>query len=366
MIELWVVERIKSLVKTLLAVPVIRRLYNFVMRGLAKLGALNRLTSTLYYIPSFLTFSREQFAVLRGRRAYYSSLGTARKTHAELRRNVHRLEKGLLMQPRRPIFAKDYIAETVEFYQSAVSGNIEGVDNSELAWAHNVLSEYFKTVEVGDKTVDGARIAFEQISFDADSEDKVPYERGNPKSQVSYEELLGLSQQRRSVRWFSKKKVPRTLIDKALMVARQAPSACNRLPYEYRIFDEPELVQKVAGLPFGSAGYRHNIPVIAVVVGRLDSYFSPRDRHAIYIDASLSAMSFMYALETLGLASSVINWPDFEPLERKMQKTLGLKTEERPVMLIAIGYGDPKGKVAYSQKKDLSVLRSYNKIVGSK
>jgi nitroreductase len=146
------------------------------------------------------------------------------------------------------------------------------------------------------------------------------------------------------------------------MIARQAPSACNRLPYEYKIFDDPQLVQKVAGLPFGSAGYRQNIPMIAIIVGKLDSYFSPRDRHGIYIDASLSAMSFMFALETLGLASSVINWPDFEPLERKMQKTLGLKTEDRPVMLIAIGYADPKGKVAYSQKKDLKVLRSYNEI----
>ena len=75
-------------------------------------------------------------------------------------------------------------------------------------------------------------------------------------------------------------------------------------------------------------------------------------------------MSFMYALETLGLASSVINWPDFEPLERKMQKTLGLTVEERPVMLIAIGYANPKRKVAYSQKKDLEVLRSYNRVDG--
>ena len=73
-------------------------------------------------------------------------------------------------------------------------------------------------------------------------------------------------------------------------------------------------------------------------------------------------MAFMLALETVGLASCAINWPDFEPLERKMQRTLGLELHERPIMLIAIGYADPNGLVAYSQKKELGSFRSYNRI----
>jgi len=268
------------------------------------------------------------------------------------------------MRPRRDVFAKDYIGETVEFYKAATDDLAGRIDDSEIIWAQNVLSAYFTAITLQDKVVDKARTVFEETLFKPDVSDKIPYERGSPESSVSYDDFLRLSEQRRSVRWFKQKKVPRKLVDQALMVARQSPSACNRLPYEYKIFDDPEMVKRVAGLPFGAAGYRENIPMIAVVVGKLDSYFSPRDRHNIYIDASLSAMSFMYALETLGLASSVINWPDFEPLERKMQKTLKLKTHERPIMLLAIGFADPKGKVAYSQKKDLKVLRSYNSING--
>src|SRR5690606_15300137 len=124
-------------------------------------------TSTLYYIPSFLTFNREQFAVLRGRRAYYTGLKRQRATRAELRRNIHRLEKGLLMRPRRDVFAKDYISETVEFYQKAIADlqAHSNVDESELAWAHNVLQEYFKAITGVDKVVDQARTVFEQVSF---------------------------------------------------------------------------------------------------------------------------------------------------------------------------------------------------------
>ncbi|WP_372595423.1 nitroreductase family protein, partial [Actinotalea sp.] len=164
-------------------------------------------------------------------------------------------------------------------------------------------------------------------------------------------------------RWFLDKPVDRELIDRALAIGRQSPSACNRLPYEFLVFDDPELVKKVGSIPFGAAGYYEQIPTLIVVKGRLDDYFSPRDRHVIYIDASLASMAFMLGLETLGLSSSVINWPDFEPLEAKMAKTLGLAPHERVIMLMAVGYADPTGLVAFSQKKDLDVIRTFNPVV---
>ena len=120
------------------------------------------------------------------------------------------------------------------------------------------------------------------------------------------------------------------------------------------------MVKKVSEIPMGTKGYAHNIPVIAVIVGRQRAYFSERDRHLIYIDGSLAAMAFMFALETQGIASCPINWPDIEERERKMAKLLGLAPDERPIMLVAIGYPDPEGAVAYSQKKPLEEARFYN------
>lgn len=359
------VNKLKNIAKILLSVPAIRKTHKFVSLFFARLGSLNGITSVVYHWLKFFIFSREQYAVLTGRKNYYKNLNKTRISRSELRRNTHRLEKGLLMRPRRSIFAKDYIGETVEFFENAIEDYKkypELADEGELMWAQNVLSKYFEAVSTEDKTINDLRNKFKKIDFSPKEHNMVPYKRGTPKSKISYEELLDLAMQRRSVRWFQKKKVPRELIDKALLVARQSPSACNRLPYEFRIYDEPEKVKKVAGIPFGAAGYSQNIPTIIVLVGKLENYFSPRDRHVIYVDASLAAMPFMYALETLGLASSPINWPDFEPLERKMQKTLGLSVDERPIMLIAVGYADPEGEVAYSQKKSLDVIRSYNKL----
>jgi nitroreductase len=97
-----------------------------------------------------------------------------------------------------------------------------------------------------------------------------------------------------------------------------------------------------------------------VLVGRLRAYFDPRDRHVIYIDASLAAMAFQFALEVQGVGSCCINWPDVRDREQKIGQLLGLAPDERVIMLISFGYPDPTGLVPYSQKKSLDELRRYN------
>lgn len=154
--------------------------------------------------------------------------------------------------------------------------------------------------------------------------------------------------------------MPRELIDKAILVANQSPSACNRQPYEYRIIDDPNLLKEVAKIPAGIKGYEDNIPMLIVVVGNLDAYFDERDRHIIYIDASLANMAFMFSLETLGLSSCSINWPDIEKLEKRMEKSLKLKQHQRPIMCMAVGFPDPNGLVPYSEKRNIREIRKYN------
>ena len=43
-----------------------------------------------------------------------------------------------------------------------------------------------------------------------------------------------------------------------------------------------------------------------------------------------------------------------------LEKLAGLPRHERGILFIAIGYPDPEGLVAFSEKKDLDHLRSYN------
>lgn len=356
----------------------LRWAWNWCDRQLTRLGVYSPVFASFYYALFNRSFDREHRAVLKGRLVHAQSQDETADTSSVLRRGIHRLEKGILSKPRRDIFAVHYIRETVDFYERAVQarGNGALVPDEELEWAHDVLEKYF-AITGSHPRIDEQRERFAQMptpSFQknavrengrsrANGRPKRPYTRdlSEPPS-VDYEDLLELSKRRRSVRWFRQEPVPRERIRKAVDVASLSPSACNRQPFEFRVFDDPELVEKVAPLPPGTKGFAHNFPAIIVLVGELRNYYGERDRHLIYIDASLAAMSFVYAAESLGLSTCCINWPDIEKYEQEADAVLGLEPDQRPVMFMAVGYPDPDGMVAYSQKKPNRQMCTFNEL----
>jgi len=326
-----------------------------------RLGARHELFASVFYSVFSREFWREQRAFLAGKRAYTLSLTAPTRTMALLRRNIHRLEKGLLMRPRRVPFGLGYIEETVEAFLTAYDSGAVRVNTEEFAWAADVLADYFSAHEGVDR-LNGLRETFQQVErsgqADRDCRRFVPYERDLSRpSPVEYSQLLELARRRRSVRWFSGEAVDRTLVDQAILVAAQAPSACNRQPFRIVIVQEEERLRQLAKLPFGTAGYAENIPMMAAIVGQQRHFFSERDRHLIYIDSSLFVMGLLLALETVGLSSCCINWPDIRHKDRRIAELLELDADERVVMLLAIGKPDPSGLVAWAQKKPLDELR---------
>jgi len=324
--------------------------------------------AALYYGVADDSLSREAAGVLAGRVRYRADNRIESNTYFLLRRNIHRLEKGMIMRPRRPVFGAEYLPETMAVYERALRNAAGESPAAEVLWARDVLTQYFAVVDVTHVKIARHWKTFQRLERQASPgvladdppQRRIPYARnlGNGPP-VNFEDFLTLSIRRRSVRWYEDRPVPRELVDRALDAATQAPSACNRQPFVYRIFDEPERARKLAAIPLGTKGFSDKLQAVVVLVGRLRAYPEDRDRHAIYIDGALSAMSFMYALETLGLSSCPINWPDVQPQERMMAAELGLEPDERVIMLIAYGWPDPEGLVPYSAKKEHEQLRRF-------
>jgi nitroreductase len=324
-------------------------------------------SSGFYYFIINRSFDREHLGVAAGKARFARDLAECSRSSYRLRRNIHRLEKGIIMPNRRAIFARDYIRQTIEDFERIVSSYAVGsTAGPEITWAHDVLSEYFRVVDLSEERI---KACYERFLISSDRFKKcdrgatsrsAPFVRDLSKRPVDVEQLAALSVRRRSVRSYADKPVSRELVDKALEVAAQAPSACNRQPFLFRLYDDRDLVRKILALPAGTKGFSNGVPCVAVVVGRLRAYPLERDRHIIYIDGSLAAMSFMFALETMGLSSCAINWADEEPAETRMKKLLKLDDDERVIMLIAYGWPDASAAVPYSAKRELDELREYN------
>jgi len=339
---------------------ILRRLFCLASRHKVSWEKLCPLIAGLYYTIK-ATFAYEHRSMLYGQMFHSADLDTHIFT---LRRNIHRLEKGLIMRPRRLVYAEDYILETTHVFKKLV-GNEANHESELCSWAKDVMGEYFSVVEDTD-TIAQARSVYAKICR-ADSERSnqrmIPQKAGEKNSPVCLDDLLKLVRQRKSVRWFLPDSVHRDCIDAAINVARHAPSACNRQPFQFRVIDKPDLLKDIVSLPMGTGGFASNIPCLVVVIGNLGAFPEERDRHIIYIDASLSTMLFQLALETQGIGSCALNWPEIDWKEAQCTKLLALDKGQRPVMLLAVGYPDPEGLVPYSQKKSVDQLRSFGLVL---
>lgn len=322
-------------------------------------------SSALYYGLFSERFRREAHAVLAARIWHARDDGGSYARVARLRRNVHRLEKGLIALQPKPVFARDYIAATVDAY--AKECELARMDEASLRWCRDVLAAYFDRVKVADAVVDCARALFVGLGGGAvaagagQAAGSVPYARrdsaGGP---IAYADFMGLCLRRRSVRHFTTQRVDRARVDEAISAALQAPSACNRQPFFFRCFDDPATLGRLSVLPPGANGFPVQPPLIVALIGDLSAYAEERDRHLIYIDGSLAAMQFMLALETLGISSCSVNWPDIAEKDQELARELSLPPHQRCVMFIMVGHAEEAGMIPFSQKKSLDAARSYN------
>ena len=282
-----------------------------------------------------------------------------------LRRNVHRLEKGLIMRPRRSLFALDYIGETVDLYRTlrrerlaAQNGQERDATSLEI-WAYDVLTSYFAVVGAASEVA--APLArfndADQCSQETRGYAPQPLVRGDDLPTPG--QFAALARTRKSVRWYDGRPVPRAVIDRAVALAGLSPSACNRQPFRFIVFDQPEEAARVGAVPMGTAGFAKNFPCLIVVVGDVGAYFDEKDRHVIYIDAGLASMSLQLALVSEGLGCCCINWPDLAAQDEKIGQFVSLSKTERIVMLLSVGYPLAEGLVPYSAKKEVDLLRSY-------
>ncbi|RZI95831.1 MAG: hypothetical protein EOO67_01775 [Microbacterium sp.] len=304
---------------------------------------------------------RERRAVAAGQREFKRRDNHSAQAY-RLRRAVHMLEKGLTMRPLRSTFAVDYIERTVKDYSYLNEGR-SALGEHELEWAGEVLRRYFvATAQSEAPSIVRARARFEAVAGQLLDSHRGPSVPASSPTIIDVGALEALARGRQSVRWFTPEPVPREVVDKAFEIAAESPTACNRQPYRFHAFDDPELARRVAAVPMGTAGYADSIGSIVVLVGDMSAFADDRDRHLVYIDGCLAAMSFILGLEAQGVSSCCINWPDLADRERAMADILGLQPWERPIMLIAYGYADRTGLAPYSQKKRLTDVRVYNQV----
>lgn len=293
----------------------------------------NKYLSYLYYTLIEKIFKNESFQLINGVSSF------TYQSDVYLRREIHRLEKALCMPFKKEKYSVDLA--------NIIIKNINFASENTRLWAVDVISKYI--IENRNKSwID--EVKFGDILLN-DNPKKIPFNYKISNS-VSYESLRMQFNNRRTVRWYSKKNIDNKLFENLITDAICAPSACNRIPFKfYTVLNNNVKASSIAKVAAGTSGYFEQINNIIIIVGDLASYESEKDRHAIYIDSSLATMNLIHLLQTNNIGSCCINWSEDALREREIRKLVNLKPSEKIIMLMSFGYVLENSLVPYSQKK---------------
>lgn len=357
---------IKKLIKKYISeelVSIYRKNRYNIITGLVSFFSTNKYLTKIYYFIFSSEFDNEMVAVLKGRKHYLITKGVnGASSSSLLRRNIHRLEKGLSMAPRKKVFGESFILETIECLIQCLDE--KKTSEKEIQWAYDVLECYFSVVS-HTKEISKSYILYNEkkdtlVSYLPESDISmryIPFEsKDRQHSSIGFEDFSVLLNSRKSTRWFENVEVPIELINQAVDIASTAPSACNRQPFRVLVSQNKNHAVNIAKCAGGTGGFADNINQTLVVIGDLSCYQYERDKHLIYIDSSLFAMQLMLSLQVLGLATCPINWPDVELADKKISKVVDVASHERIIMLIAVGYEKQDGLIPSSPKKEYSTL----------
>lgn len=145
---------------------------------------------------------------------------------------------------------------------------------------------------------------------------------------------------RRSVRDFTPVPVDDEDIRRAVRIAQQAPSVCNRQAARVHLFEDQKAIRAALDLQGGFKGYAMP-PKLLLVTTDLSSFLWPKERNQGFVDGGLFMMTLLLGLEQVGLGACPLNTSLTADREDGIRKILDIPESEIFISFIAVGHFDP-------------------------
>ena len=148
---------------------------------------------------------------------------------------------------------------------------------------------------------------------------------------------------RRSVRNFTDREVPREVVDRILAEALTAPSSRNSRSTRFLVVDRHDLIARMAGMRDYGSAFMEGAPLAVVVLGETASCDLWRE------NAAIVATTLQLACVAEGLASCWVHIPcrprrkdspDGERAADYLRTLLPIPDNCEPLCALAVGYSD--------------------------
>jgi nitroreductase len=296
-------------------------------------------------------FDREFESTLKGRYDALTHKYSHSNSNANIRRGIHRLEKGLFHANPRQKFGKLVFTELLNEVKKY---DIKNMEFNELEWLVKTLKAYVNFSETPSIVENTIKVAQKEL---LQKNGELALETNKSPEFIGFKDTL---YNRKSVRFFDNEPVDKNKIAQCVEIAKSAPTACNRQPYHLELLTEKKDIMKIGEMAPGTAGWLDGVPVLGVVVGHSNSFRFTRDRHLIYFDSGLFVSNLVNSFVTVGLASCICNWVPSWKADRAAIRYLGYDLSKTVVCLIAIGNSQGVPSPTSIKKTNNNILRIRN------
>ena len=266
----------------------------------------------------------------------------------------HVIEKGITMPDRKLGFGRDVVLQTINLCEVYVKKGYDVTDNQFLH-ALGVLDEYLRihesnNFELNKKVVHKIRSVLNRgITFEKTEQICTTKQEYFRDVNASFDKF---SMSRYSLRNLEKG-VDIELIKKALQIAQNAPSSCNRQASRVYVVEKEKIVGKILNVQQGSRGFGHLSDKLLVVTVDIGVYASPRERNAGYVDGGMYGMNLLYALHCLKIGACTLNCYFSPKSEKMIRKICDIPNSEMFIMMILIGNVPDNFSVALSKRQEV-------------
>ena len=156
---------------------------------------------------------------------------------------------------------------------------------------------------------------------------------------------------RRSVRQFDGRPVAEEVLQKAVRIAQQAPSVCNRQSARVFASNKREKMDEMLQFQNGNRGFGDRLGAVIVIASDMRAFTSLGERNQCWVDGGIFAMSMALALHSLQVGACMLNWSVEPGRDRALRRCLGIDDNYAIITMMGAGHVPDSLVVAASPRR---------------
>ncbi|MFD6135463.1 polysaccharide pyruvyl transferase family protein [Isoptericola sp. NPDC060257] len=270
--------------------------------------------------------------------------------------HAHAIEKGLSRSNFRAGFGRIAVPGLAKEMNSWLASGFS-IDDPYLQSSAAVMKTYFERHAALQHDVS----AFRQL-FSGAAQDLIDATRHHEGGVLPAEQtreirleaddsrgFLDVVYGRRSVREFTDEPVSDADVSRAVQIAMQSPSVCNRQAARVHQFQDPEVIRSVLDIQGGFNGYEMP-PRLLLITADLDAFLFAPERNQPFVDGGLFMMSLLLGLTQVGLGSCSLNTAMGSAKDAAIRKIIDVPDNEVFISFVAVGHYDQQVLVPRSKR----------------